>query len=76
MEIFKEKACLGSETWVKADVRLGRPEAPVSLTIQTKKGNSADKWTTKASVKILLACTWGRMSDVEKGLHIAGSINQ
>ena len=76
MEIFKDKASLGPDTWVKADVRLGRPEAPVSLTIQTKRGNSMDKWTTKARVKIMPACTWGRMSDTEKGAHISNAISQ
>ena len=75
LEIFKEKSCLGPETWVKADVRLGRPEPPVSLTIQTKKGNTMDKWATRARVKILPACTWGRMTDGEKGSHIAGAIS-
>ena len=73
LELFKEKANLAPDTWVKADVRLGRPEAPVCLTIQTKKGNTAEKWSTRARVKILPACTWGRLTDTEKGLHITGS---
>ena len=70
LEIFK-KSNNSQGQWVKADVRLGRPEAPVCITIQAKRGNTADKWTTKARVKVLPTSTWGRLSDVEKETHIS-----
>ena len=31
-------------TWTKVDIRLGRPEDPLYITIQTKKANSTDRW--------------------------------
>ena len=49
-------------TWTKVDIRLGRPEDPLYITIQTKKANSR--------VKMLPSATWGRMSDTEKDAHV------
>jgi hypothetical protein len=56
--------------WIKSDVRLGRPETPLLITIQTKKANTADRWVTKAQVKLLPTQTWGRMTDIEKEQNV------
>ena len=56
-------------------MRLGRPEDPLYITIQTKKANSMDRWETKARVKMLPSATWGRMSDTEKDTHVNQGID-
>ena len=57
-------------TWAKADVRLGRPEDPLYITIQTKKASSTDRWENKARIQMLPRSIWGRMSDLQKDAHI------
>ena len=56
--------------WANADVRLGRPEDPLYITIQTKKAESTDRWDNKADIQLLPSSTWGRMSDSLKEAHI------
>ena len=56
-------------------MRLGRPEDPIYITIQTTKANSTDRWETKARVKMLPSATWGRMSEPEKDAHVNQGID-
>ena len=74
-DIYKKSIFNNQGIWTKADVRLGRPEVPLYITIRTKKANSTDRWETEARVKLLPSATWGRMSDTEKDAHVNQGID-
>ena len=71
LNYFKNSVIFNSNSiWSKADVRLGRVEDPICITIQTKKAESTDRWETKARIKMLPSSTWGRLTPDQRETHI------
>ena len=68
---FKNSVIFNNNSiWSKADVRLGRIEDPICITIQTKKAESTERWETKARIQILPSSAWGRLSPDQRETHI------
>jgi hypothetical protein len=71
LNYFKNSVIFNNKSiWAKADVRLGRPEDPICISIQTKKAETADRWENKAKIQLLPNSTWGRLSQDQKEAHI------
>ena len=71
LNYFKNSVIFNSNSiWSKADVRLGRVEDPICITIQTKKAESTDRWETKARIQMLPSSTWGRLTPDQRETHI------
>ena len=71
LNYFKNSIIFNSTSiWSKADVRLGRIEDPICITIQTKKAESTDRWETKARIQMLPSSTWGRLTPDQRETHI------
>ena len=62
--------------WVKAVVRLGRPEAPVQITVKARKADSTEKWTVRGQVRVLPTTRWGDMDDEARKNHIRSGFNR
>ena len=71
LNYFKNSVLFNNKSiWAKADVRLGRPEDPICISVQTMKAETADRWENKAKIQLLPNSTWGRLSHDQKEAHI------
>ena len=71
LNYFKNSVLFNNNSiWSKADVRLGRVEDPICISIQTKKAESTDRWETKARIKMLPSSTWGRLTLDQRETHV------